>query len=64
WTTTGNMNYARLFHTASVLFDGTVLVTGGNNSTEILNSAELYDPSIGNWITTGNPNNARMSHTT
>ena len=39
----GNMNTARYGHTASVLIDGKVLVTGGSyNSSIDLNSAELY----------------------
>ena len=63
WTTTGNMNNARYYHTASVLTNGKVLVTGGYNGSSFLNSAELYDPSTGIWTTTGNMNNARYYHT-
>jgi N-acetylneuraminic acid mutarotase len=68
WTTTGNLNNARTDHTASVLSDGKVLVTGGAVVTRgsygnALNSAELYDPSTGNWRTTGNLMNARQWHT-
>ena len=44
WTPTGNMNYARYYHTASVLTNGKVLVTGGYGTSGYLNSAELYDP--------------------
>ena len=50
-------------HTASVLTDGKVLVTGGGTNSGITNSAELYDPSTGTWIITGNMNNAREEHT-
>ncbi|CAF1024715.1 unnamed protein product [Adineta steineri] len=63
WTTTGNMNNARIYHTASVLSNGKVLVTGGYSSGSALNSAELYDPSTGTWTTTGNMANAREYHT-
>jgi hypothetical protein len=39
------MTAARFEPTATVLPDGTVLVSGGQNSTGILSSAEIYDPS-------------------
>ncbi|CAF4025091.1 unnamed protein product, partial [Adineta steineri] len=42
WTTTGNMINARYYHTASILSNGNVLVTGGFDNTGTLNSAELY----------------------
>jgi hypothetical protein len=38
------MIYTRDAHTASVLTNGTVLVTGGYNGSVYLNSAELYQP--------------------
>ena len=44
WLNTGSMNYARFYHTASVLTNGKVLVTGGQGDIGHLNSAELYDP--------------------
>ncbi len=45
WTMTINMNYARYHHSASILTNGKVLVTGGQcNSTFVWNSAELYQP--------------------
>ena len=54
WTTTGSMSSAREYHTASILTNGKVLVTGGGQTTGgVLNSAELYDPSTGSWTTTG-----------
>jgi uncharacterized protein (TIGR03437 family) len=55
-TTTGSMNTARSQHTATLLANGKVLVTGGfsyglpGNS---LASAELYDPSTGAFTPTG-----------
>ncbi|CAF4919748.1 unnamed protein product, partial [Rotaria sp. Silwood1] len=42
WTMTDNMNHVRSGHTASVLTNGTVLVTGGSESDITLNSSELY----------------------
>ncbi len=41
---TSNMKSARGGHTASVLPNGKVLVTGGSNDGGFLNSAELYQP--------------------
>ena len=64
WYDTGNMNYARESHTASVLTNGKVLVTGGSDNLDnIFNSAELYDPSTGMWNVTSNMNYARGEHT-
>jgi RHS repeat-associated protein len=40
--TTGNMLNARAYHTATLLQDGTVLLTGGYNGTSYLSAAELY----------------------
>ncbi|CAF4158816.1 unnamed protein product, partial [Adineta steineri] len=60
WSVTSNMSDARQEHTASVLSNGKVLVTGGfNHNIGFLNSAELYDPSTGIWTTTGSMTNAR-----
>jgi hypothetical protein len=48
WTTTGSLSTARMYHTASLLPDGRVLVAGGedfaNHKSTILASAELYTP--------------------
>ncbi|CAF1072045.1 unnamed protein product [Rotaria sordida] len=63
WLNTGSMNSPRTIHTQSVLLNGKVLVTGGNDSNSIVNSAELYDPSTRTWTTTGSMNNTRQSHT-
>ena len=50
WTTTGSMSTERSHHTATLLPNGKVLVTGGSsNSFSRLNSAELYDPN-GNGV--------------
>ena len=42
WTITGNMSSERVYHTASVLTNGIVIVTGGLIGSSPLNSAELY----------------------
>jgi len=62
WTVTGSMPTPRYLHTATLLNDGQVLVTGGFNGSASLDSAELYDPSTGTWSTTGSMTVARESH--
>lgn len=54
WTQGGDMNVARDAHTATLLPNGQVLVTGGQgaNSTSPA-SAELYDPATNKWTLTG-----------
>jgi N-acetylneuraminic acid mutarotase len=63
WTLTGNMHDARQEHTATLLLDGRVLVTGGNVGAISLSSAELYDPNTGNWSLTGSLHEGRQTHT-
>ncbi|CAF0911666.1 unnamed protein product [Rotaria sordida] len=41
WHNTGSMNNAQFWHTASILINGYMLVTGESNS-GALNSSELY----------------------
>jgi N-acetylneuraminic acid mutarotase len=60
WTITGSLNSARGGHTATLLPNGKVLVTGGN---AYLSSAELYDPASGSWTLTGSLNTSRVGHT-
>ena len=54
---------ARYGHTATLLSDGTVLVTGGYSSNGPLASAGLYDPSSGTWTAIGNMDGVRAEHT-
>jgi WD40 repeat protein len=60
WSLTGSMNVNRENHTATLLPNGNVLVTGGSGAGT---SAELYDPSSGIWTLTGSMNVARQAHT-
>jgi DNA-binding CsgD family transcriptional regulator/N-acetylneuraminic acid mutarotase len=68
WHATSPMKGARTRHTATLLNDGTVLVTGGlavaSGSTDgiILASAEIYDPRTATWTTIAPMAIARMSH--
>jgi hypothetical protein len=58
---TGDMVKPRSFHTATLLSNGKVLVTGGNVGGV---TAELYDPVTGSFALTGSMSVARSSHTT
>jgi hypothetical protein len=60
---TGSMNVAREHHAATLLANGQVLVTGGDNFTQgSLNSAELFNPATGKWTLTGSMSVQRVSH--
>jgi hypothetical protein len=65
FTLTGSMNAARQSHTATLLNNGKVLITGGFENTPFssLASAELYDPTTGTFTSTGSLNAARDYHT-
>src|SRR5208337_279623 len=69
FTVTSNLNTARVFHTASLLSNGMVLIAGGwgiNSSGSgfaVLTSAELYDPANGTSTPTVSLNTARDEHT-
>jgi Big-like domain-containing protein/galactose oxidase-like protein len=66
---TGNLNTERYFHTATLLTNGKVLITGGiccgnaQINGNILASAELYDPASGTFSPTGSMAAARYGHT-
>lgn len=62
WTTTGSMTVPRRNHTASLLNDGRVLVTGGVSSVA-LSSAEIYTPATGTWAVTSSMSTIRREHT-
>ena len=71
FTATGNMTTPRAFHTATLLRNGQVLVTGGCSTingmcypaTSTLSSAELYNPTTGTWTPTGTMTTPRGEHT-
>lgn len=67
WTLTGSLNDPRLNHTGTTLDNGQVLVAGGlflsGTLVGTLESAELYDPTMGQWLSTGNLGQARERHT-
>ncbi len=58
FVSTGSLNTARYFHTATLLNNGLVLIAGGYNG-GILASAELYNPATGTFTLTGSLNAAR-----
>jgi hypothetical protein len=55
------MTAARQDHTATLLPDGRVLITGGMSSKGALSSAEIYDPSTGRFTATGKMKAARQA---
>jgi WD40 repeat protein len=67
WSATGAMIDGRYMHAATLMPDGTVLVTGGHNKGNLSpsehDSAELYDPATRTWTATARMNLARRNHT-
>jgi hypothetical protein len=61
--TKGSMETPRAYQTGTLLGDGTVLVTGGNDSNSTVATAEVYDPTAGTFSPTGGLATARQSHT-
>jgi hypothetical protein len=63
---TGNMSSPRVFHSATLLPNGKVLITGGLSSlisaALTLATAELYDPASGTFGRPGRMNSARSQH--
>ena len=68
WAPTDDAFYERVYHTATLLSNGRVLVAGGTRKFEdrdntSLNASELYDPTAGTWYATGPLQVARYRHT-
>ncbi|PYX58166.1 MAG: hypothetical protein DMG76_09865 [Acidobacteria bacterium] len=65
FSSTGSMSTRRAAHTATLLSNGKVLVTGGiDNNGNVLATAELYDPVSGTFtLTAGEMNDQRYTHT-
>jgi hypothetical protein len=65
WSPGGSLSVARFDHTATLLENGKVLVTGGCSSTTCADTviSELYDPSSNSWSTTGSLSTGRANHT-
>jgi hypothetical protein len=59
WTSTGSMLSPRHGHTATLLKNGKVLVSGGGYDA----TAEVYDPASGTWSATGPMRSVRSNHT-
>ena len=49
-------------HTATLLPNGKVLVTGGTSNGLQLSSTELYDPAAGTWTQSGSMHDSRQEH--
>jgi hypothetical protein len=69
FTATGSMTTPRVFHTATLLTDGKVLIAGGVQSVTdpgyidtVTATAELYDPATGTFTPTGSMSVGRYWH--
>ncbi len=68
WSESGSMRYRRAYGTLTVLPDGDVLATGGQNGTDGVDEttgllpAEMWDPDTGNWKTMASSRRPRLYH--
>lgn len=62
FASSGSMSAARQYHTATLLKNGMVLVTGGSGDAGVLSTAELYDPVAKTWSLTGAMTQPRSGH--
>lgn len=49
WNYSNDLNDCRAYHTETLLPDGSVLITGGESSFGVLNSAEIWSPLTNQW---------------
>jgi Kelch motif/Secretion system C-terminal sorting domain len=61
WSFADSLTDGRSAHTATLLKDGKVIVTGGQNTGD-LSSCEIYDPVTNQWSSAGNLLHARSFH--
>jgi hypothetical protein len=72
WQFTGSMTYSRRQNNATILPDGTVLVTGGSDGNNIIfddytnpvYAAELWNPATGTWTVLASNTRYRGYHST
>jgi hypothetical protein len=63
WASTGSMASPRHYHTATLLNNGKVLISGGKNSNGNLATTEVYDPASGTWSAAAPMTSPRAGHT-
>lgn len=59
---TGSMVQPRQWHTATLLANGKVLITGGRNANGNMSACELFDPVTGTFSSTGDTLGIRVLH--
>jgi hypothetical protein len=62
FTATGSMTHRRYWHSATLLTNGKVLVTGGTEMGMELSSVEIYNPATGHFTAAAPLHNARVDH--
>ncbi|WP_437310881.1 kelch repeat-containing protein [Sorangium sp. So ce388] len=64
WKLKRTMSTARVYHTATSLPGGRVLVAGGvDDNNQAIDAAEVFDPALGTWQSLPPMLNARFDHT-
>jgi hypothetical protein len=57
------MSVSRFGHSATLLKSGQVLISGGSDGNDALDSAELYQPADGTFTSAGKMEDQRSNHT-